>query len=184
MTADRLGKGRPARQSNEKSPVNADPWGRVLCFGYGMSRSWRDPTSVDSPRPNVIGMVSGVASGGGAMLRKVTRRIAIGFNVRGILAGLALTICVTPAALYAAEPTIQFEIKAEPLSQALMAFGARTGTIVVASSKLTINKVSQPVTGKLSRQEALTRMLEGTGLTFEASANGTILIVRKRSAVN
>lgn len=117
------------------------------------------------------------------MLRTIEMRMRRGSIRRRMLTCLALMISVFPIALHAAEPTMQFEIKAEPLSEALMAFGARTGTIVIASSKLTANKVSQPVSGHLSRQEALTRMLEGTGLTFESSANNTILIVRARSAV-
>ena len=48
----------------------------------------------------------------------------------------------------------------------------------MASSALTTGKISKPVTGQLTPQEALTRMLLGTGLRFETSANGTILIVR------
>lgn len=102
---------------------------------------------------------------------------------RRTIACLALMMLVIPIALHAAEPTVQFDIKAEPLSEALMAFGSRSGIIVIASSKLTTNKMSKPVIGTLSRQEALARMLEGTGLTFESSANGTILIVRARSRV-
>ncbi len=116
------------------------------------------------------------------MSQKIEMRRRRGSIRRRMLACLALMLSVPLVAPHAAEPTMQFEIKAGPLSEALMAFGARTGTIVIASSKLTANKVSQPVTGQLSRQEALIRMLKGTGLTFESTANGTILIVRARSA--
>lgn len=117
------------------------------------------------------------------MSRKIEMRIR-GRSTRGrIVVGLVLMMLIAPVTLRASEPTMQFEIKAEPLSEALMAFGARTRTIVIASSKLTANKVSQPVSGQLSRQEALTQMLKGTGLTFESSANGTFLIVRARPVV-
>ena len=81
-------------------------------------------------------------------------------------------------AVHADESTKYFDIKAQPLSEALMAFGAQTGAIVMASSALTTGKISKPVTGQLTRQEALTRMLQGTGLKFETNVNGTILIAR------
>ena len=91
-------------------------------------------------------------------------------------------IMIAPVTVRADEATMHFEIKAQPLSEALMAFGVQTGAIVIASSKLTSSKISKPVTGQLTRQEALTRMLQGTGLKFETSANGTILIVRAPQA--
>jgi len=81
-------------------------------------------------------------------------------------------------AVHADDATKSFDIKAQSLSEALMAFGAQTGAIVMASSELTAGKISKAVTGQLTRQEALTRMLQGTGLQFETNANGTFLIVR------
>jgi iron complex outermembrane recepter protein len=91
---------------------------------------------------------------------------------------LVLMMVTAPVAIHAEEPTKHFDIKAQPLSEALMAFGAQTGAIVMASSELTTGKISKPVTGELTLREALTRMLHGTGLRFETNANGTILIVR------
>ena len=91
---------------------------------------------------------------------------------------LLLIVLAAPVAVRADDATKYFDIKAQPLSEALMAFGAQTGAIVMASSELTTGKISKPVAGQLTRQEALTRMLQGTGLKFETNANGTILIVR------
>ena len=91
---------------------------------------------------------------------------------------LLLLMLAAPVAVRAEDATKYFDIKAQPLSEALMAFGVQTGAIVMASSELTTGKVSKPVAGQLTRQEALTRMLQGTGLKFETNANGTILIVR------
>ena len=95
-----------------------------------------------------------------------------------MLVCLALIVVAAPVAIHADEATMHFDIKAQPLSEALMAFGVQTGAIVMASSELTIGKISKPVAGQLTRQEALIRMLQGTGLKFETNANGTILIVR------
>jgi hypothetical protein len=91
---------------------------------------------------------------------------------------LVMMMVATPATVHADDATTHFDIKAQPLSEALMAFGVQTGAIVMASSELTTGKISKPVAGQLTRQEALTRMLQGTGLKFETNANGTILIVR------
>jgi formate/nitrite transporter FocA (FNT family) len=94
------------------------------------------------------------------------------------LACVALIMVASAVAIQADDTTKYLDIKGQPLSEALMAFGAQTGAIVLASSELTTGKVSNPVTGQLTREEALTRMLRGTGLQFETNANGTILIVR------
>ena len=95
---------------------------------------------------------------------------------------LALVMVAAPVAVHADAATMRFDIKAQPLSEALMAFGAQTGAIVMASSELTTGKISKPVIGQLTCQDALTRMLQGTGLKFEANANGTFLIVRAPAA--
>jgi iron complex outermembrane receptor protein len=94
---------------------------------------------------------------------------------------LALILVMVPLASRADEALEHFDIKAQPLSEALMAFGAQTEAIVMAPSELTAGKTSRPVTGQLTAQEALTRMLLGTGLKFQKTANGTILIVRQFS---
>ena len=95
---------------------------------------------------------------------------------------LALMMVSTPVAVHADAAAMHFDIKAQPLSEALMAFGAQTGAIVMASSELTAGKISKPVIGQLTCQDALTRMLQGTGLKFETNANGTFLIVRAPAA--
>jgi formate/nitrite transporter FocA (FNT family) len=89
-----------------------------------------------------------------------------------------MMMVASPVVVQADVATTHFDIKAQPLSEALMAFGVQAGAIVMASSELTTGKISKPVAGQLTRQEALTRMLQGTGLKFETNANGTILIVR------
>jgi hypothetical protein len=113
-------------------------------------------------------------------LQETTGRRVWALTIRTIAPLCLVLILVTaPVTVRAAEPTKHFDIKAQPLAEALMAFGAQTGAIVMASSELTTGKISRPVTGQLSPQEALIRLLQGTGLKFETSANGTILIVRE-----
>jgi secretin/TonB-like protein len=112
------------------------------------------------------------------MRAAMARRIRDLPTCRMVLACFALIVVTLAIAGHAEEATKHFDIKAQPLSEALMAFGAQTGAIVMASSELTTGKISKPVTGQLTPQEALTRMLQGTGLKFETSLDGTILIVR------
>lgn len=113
------------------------------------------------------------------MLRTMARWLRDGSTRWPTLVFLASMMAAGPAAVHADEPaTKHFDIKALRLSEALMAFGAQAGAIVMASSDLTTGKTSNPVSGQLTRQEALTRMLQGTGLNYETLADGTILIVR------
>lgn len=112
------------------------------------------------------------------MLGRMARRVR-DLSTRGVVLVCFVFIVVSlPIAGHADEAIKLFDINAQPLSEALMAFGAQTGAIVMASSELTTGKISKPVTGQLTPQEALSRMLEGTGLKFETSPNGAILIVR------
>ena len=87
----------------------------------------------------------------------------------------ALSIC-TPAALLDApatlaqafEPTaLTADISAEPLAQALEAFARQTGLQLVYVSGVVRDQRSHAVSAGLSANEALTRILQGTGLKFE-----------------
>jgi iron complex outermembrane recepter protein len=87
----------------------------------------------------------------------------------------ALSVC-TPAALLdapvtlakAPEPTaLTADIPAEPLAQALEGFARQTGLQLVYVSGVLRDQRSHAAPGGLSANEALTRILEGTGLSFE-----------------
>ena len=87
----------------------------------------------------------------------------------------ALSICA-PAALLDApttlaqviEPTaLTAGIPAEPLARALAGFARQTGLQLVYLSGVVRDQRSHAVSAGLGANEALTRMLEGTGLKFE-----------------
>ncbi len=87
----------------------------------------------------------------------------------------ALTIC-TSAALLDAPATVaqtvgpsglSAGIPAEPLAEALEAFARLTGNQLVYVSDILRGQRSQAVSAGLGGNEALARMLEGTGLRFE-----------------
>jgi outer membrane receptor protein involved in Fe transport len=87
----------------------------------------------------------------------------------------ALSICV-PVAIFDAPATLAqalepkalaADIPAQPLAQALAAFGRQTGLQFVYVSGVVRNQKSHAVSAGLGGHEALARMLEGTGLKFE-----------------
>jgi iron complex outermembrane receptor protein len=101
---------------------------------------------------------------------------------RAVVAVLAvLMLCIGPAVRAADDSPRHFDIKAEPLAEALMQFGVQSGLTVVAPSTLTAGKQAPAVRGDLSSTEALGRLLQGSGLSFAHRADGAIVIQRIRS---
>ena len=100
------------------------------------------------------------------------RSAGIATVVSGVLR--ALSIC-TPAALLDAPATLAqgseraltADIPAQPLAQALEAFARQTGLQLVYLSGVVDDERSHAVSAGLSADEAVARMLEGTGLKFE-----------------
>jgi iron complex outermembrane recepter protein len=88
----------------------------------------------------------------------------------------ALVLCTGSAAFAAVDGTKHFDIKAEPLPDALMEFGVQSGLTVVAPSTLTAGKQASSVRGDLTPSDALGRLLRGSGLTFARAADGSIAI--------
>src|SRR3984957_11211736 len=98
-------------------------------------------------------------------------------DVATVMSGVlrALSICA-PVALIAAPATLAqaFEpsalaadIPAPPIAEALSAFARQTGVQVVYGSGAVRDQRSHAVAAGLGANEALTRMLQGTGLKFD-----------------
>ncbi len=83
----------------------------------------------------------------------------------GILLGLCVGLLITDAAL--AFGSLAENIAAEPLPQALTALAEQTGLQILYVSDLAQGKTSQAVPKGLDATQALRRLLEGSGLTFE-----------------
>jgi iron complex outermembrane receptor protein len=102
--------------------------------------------------------------------------------VSGILR--ALPICApvalfnTPALAQAFEPTaLTTDIPAQPIAQALAAFARQTHLQLVYVSGVVRNQRSHAARAGLGANEALARMLEGTGLKFEYLTPRSVQIV-------
>lgn len=112
-------------------------------------------------------------------MQPTTRRWISGIVVRHLRwAGVALALSAIGFALDQAEARCHFDIKAQPMAEALMVFGAQAGASVVAPTELTAGKTSTAAIGELTIVDALSRMLQGTGLGFEATGDRTFVIVR------
>lgn len=74
------------------------------------------------------------------------------------------------------------EIPAQPLPRALAAFAESMHLLFVYPSQLALGKNSQSVPAGLSAPDGLSRLLEGTGLTYSFLDPGTITILERPRA--
>ena len=75
-------------------------------------------------------------------------------------------------------PTISFDIPAQPLRTALLAFGRQAGLQVTVESVATAGKQARAVVGSFTAEEALQRLLAGTDLTWRYVDADTVALER------
>jgi iron complex outermembrane receptor protein len=109
---------------------------------------------------------------------------SIGGLMRASLLSLAVLACVAPglAGSYAQTTSAaesdkrEFDIAAQPLSQALREYAQQSGDQIVFYSDIGQGRESAPVQGRYTRQEALEKLLENTGLKSERVTPTTVAI--------
>lgn len=83
----------------------------------------------------------------------------------------------------ASASAVHFELPAEPLADAIAAYGRMTGLSVLVGTKLLEGRVSAAVSGDYSPREALQRVLAGTGLQASfTSADAAVLVPAPQSS--
>lgn len=94
------------------------------------------------------------------------------------LLGLVALIAIVQADAGRAEAdgAREFELRAQPLDQALAAFSVSTGLQMLYDSSLAAGRRSSPVSGRMRSREALALMLAGTGLTARFTPAGAVVI--------
>lgn len=103
--------------------------------------------------------------------------IATGSVIARLLITTAVVGCFSiPPAQAQADATRSFHIPAQPLSSALNAFGRQAGLQVTLAASTSRGVTSRAVDGRLTPQQALARMLEGTGIAFRINADRTAVI--------
>lgn len=112
--------------------------------------------------------------------RRIRQRLCAASAVTLIAAlGAAPTLAAaqtaqTPAAV--AEPTIAFNAPAGPLDKALRRFADQTGFQMVYDTTIVQGLKTVGVSGRMTPQEALARLLAGTALTFHMPEPHTVII--------
>jgi len=82
----------------------------------------------------------------------------------------------------AAEPSIQFDIPAQPLDQALIEFSRQSGLAVMLSPTIESRQKNVSLQGKYPTYEALRHLLSGTDLLFRQVGAQGIVIEAKQTA--
>ncbi len=95
----------------------------------------------------------------------------ITLSTLAILAGFALW--ARPAA---ANDTVSFEIPAQSLASALLQYAEQAELPVLFSEEVVQHHRSSGVTGTYTREEALEKILDGTGLAFESVGKHTVAV--------
>ena len=110
-------------------------------------------------------------------LRKLTTTTALP-------GGLLLMALAVSHAAQAAEPAPKqpvsrqttYQIRPQTLDRALVGFSLKSSLQVIADGKLTAGVKSPGVSGRYSTQQALQKLLAGTGVTVQSSRNGTVTL--------
>ncbi len=86
----------------------------------------------------------------------------------------------------AAEPvnTIEFNIRQQPLANALLDFSYQSDVQLIMPSALAADLIADEVVGAYTLQEALTQLLENTGLRYEFTGERTVTIKQMKQSFN
>jgi iron complex outermembrane receptor protein len=101
---------------------------------------------------------------------------------------LAPALVAISAASYAAAPVemssepVKFDIAAQSLESALAAYGDQAEVQILVPSKLVAGMRTHGVSGEHSRKEALSQLLDRSGLTYELTGNHTVRVLRLAQA--
>lgn len=77
---------------------------------------------------------------------------------------------------FAQQPPIKLEIPSQPLSDALLELSRQANVGIVASTNLTRGRTAPPVSGALAVEEALGRLLEGSGLSYRKGRGNSYVV--------
>jgi len=96
-------------------------------------------------------------------------------NTSALAAAIALSFAATGAAMAQVRA---YDIPSEPLSKALRDFGQVSGRQIIFTEDLVRGHATPGLRGDYSSDDALARLLTGTGLRSELSPSGAIMIER------
>lgn len=94
------------------------------------------------------------------------------------LAGIVLSFLLAAAGSGVAQdsPPVAIDLPAQPLGQSLVELAEQAGVTIVAPDALVSGKAAPPVSGTLSPEDALRRLLAGSGLSTRVGEGGAIIV--------
>ncbi|MFZ5609683.1 MAG: TonB-dependent receptor domain-containing protein [Pseudomonadota bacterium] len=101
-------------------------------------------------------------------------------GTRPLLLGAVFAVLFAGMATAASQQKMDYNIAAQPTEKALVAFATVTGLQILFPPDLLRGHFSPPLIGAFTQEEALDRLLEGTGLAFDYAAED-VLVIRKKS---
>jgi len=109
---------------------------------------------------------------------------AVSGALRALSVGVPVALVAAPASAgdTVGSATLSADIPAQPLATALAAFAKQTDLQFVYVSGIAVNQKSRAVPAGLPVSEALSRLLEGTGLRYEYLASDTVHILAAPSS--
>lgn len=99
-------------------------------------------------------------------------------GVAVLLGGFAPAAAHAQAAPAAQAQPVGFAIPAQPLGDALVAFGRQSGWQVAVDPALVAGRSAPAVSGALSPETALARLLDGSGLIWRRTAAASVVVER------
>ncbi|TKT76182.1 TonB-dependent receptor [Aquamicrobium sp. LC103] len=112
---------------------------------------------------------------------RVSARAGVRIGGLGLALLASTAICASlaiigPAQAQQASATLDYSVPAGPLGTAISRFGDSSDLQVLYPADLVRNKRSPGVSGSMTREEALSRLLSGTGLTYRFTSAGTVTL--------
>lgn len=92
---------------------------------------------------------------------------------------LALTVCTQPGY---AQPTTQFHLPAQSLADSLRAVGSQTNINILFAPPLVAGRQAPALNAQLTTDEALARILAGSGLTHQFLNESTVIVATGRAS--
>jgi len=94
---------------------------------------------------------------------------------RALCISAAVVACTVPA--IAAAQTAEFNVPREPVSRAIRKIGQQSGVQIIVSGDAARGKTGNAISGTMGVEQALARLLAGTGLEARKTGDRTFVLV-------
>ena len=109
------------------------------------------------------------------MFRAAILKLGAGRHLAGTSLA-ALCIAVAPAPAQAQEASRNFDVPSQPLGRALLELGRQARISIAAPRSAVAGRTSAALSGAMPVREAMTRILEGSGLGFEFVSGNAVRV--------